>query len=979
MAFFGKIFWVCGIALALAGNVRAAILSDDFSGAAGSPLVGSSLDVGGVWSNAQTDGSGTMGGNFLFQGGGGIILSNNNGASVYTAFNAGSYSATLTNGFTLSATFVAHGYDDLGFTLGLAETINKGYFQNLNTNDVIRLTYSDGGASAGTFKWGIYDGSVLLNNNSSTRDGIQTIHSNDTVRLSITVYPACGLIDGVATNLTGGYLLSRSRIVVNTPGLTNMLYAGMNLAPGTVTNSANPAVITSFSVMSADISASRPLLLATTLPPTMTGFAFQDMAGTNDAQFPYILSEHAPIDTMHAVRPTVYDVVRATYPEKIMIKQDAWGGTTSLDLGSIYPGHLLLKTGTKLTADCASTTNDTVLYVQDYTRIAASQTAINNITNTIESYVLLYALDTDGRPDWSQTEHVRLVAVDTGTGGITVKRAQLGSSALAFTNGQAAVARHMMFWTNPNGGQWQLNFSLQCPRGWPFNMTAAEWFALQMALKVYTEDADGIEFDVARWQWGYPSNNPMDCNNDLIADYGYMDGVNSFGLGGQLMLRRLRELLGPNKIIQMDGNDALYGQRGWQYANGVQMESFPKANKFHFFSEAFLHLRQWVNKVEALPAFSYPFSKTTTTLFGHVYDTDGSNVDCHFRVGFATALLTGMPHPFAGITDINFDPENPEANPPNLVEDKGYYKWDEYVGGTNDLNNWKWLGAPQGAASQVTNNVGSSNLLASTVWQWKTESNFVASCVISNGEYSATITQLPSNTIPWASSYYSGSQVPKAFWFGTRLEMSSGSPTIETNQEYTLEFEAKGNDSWNVNGQVIEKVPRSLTINGIADFGYNAPASVFLATNWTSYRFSMIAHTNTPPPLVFGFSEQIGNAAIRNIRLFKGGTERWVRQFANGIVLLNMTKEPWSYTMPTAYRRINGTQNPGINNGQRVPPTVTVPVWDALFLVRTPGTNIVVNAGTKETRQRRRGHRDHRHDQCHDENQLDQRERTRCP
>ena len=123
--------------------------------------------------------------------------------------------------------------------------------------------------------------------------------------------------------------------------------------------------------------------------------------------------------------------------------------------------------------------------------------------------------------------------------------------------------------------------------------------------------------------------------------------------------------------------------------------------------------------------------------------------------------------------------------------------------------------------------------------------------------------------------------------------MSSGSPTIETNQEYTLEFEAKGNDSWNVNGQVIEKVPRSLTINGIADFGYNAPASVFLATNWTSYRFSMIAHTNTPPPLVFGFSEQIGNAAIRNIRLFKGGTERWVRQFANGIVLLNMTKEPW--------------------------------------------------------------------------------------
>ena len=35
---------------------------------------------------------------------------------------------------------------------------------------------------------------------------------------------------------------------------------------------------------------------------------------------------------------------------------------------------------------------------------------------------------------------------------------------------------------------------------------------------------------------------------------GYIDGVNSFGLGGQILFGELRRLLGPDKLLQVDSN-----------------------------------------------------------------------------------------------------------------------------------------------------------------------------------------------------------------------------------------------------------------------------------------------------------------------------------------------------------------------------------------------------------------------------------------
>jgi hypothetical protein len=637
------------------------------------------------------------------------------------------------------------------------------------------------------------------------------------------------------------------------------------------------------------------------------------------------LNRYGSVQIMGAVRDAHWDTVQTRYPEKIVLKQDAWGGMMDRHPSTVYSGHWLMKTGTKLMADCAATS--TVLSVENARLLATSQADVNSMTNNNSSYLLIYRLNGSNQPDWSNAEHIRITAVDTNNNTITVQRAQWDSQALAFTNGHAVVARHMMYWNSTPGGQWQFNFSLQCPRGGSNNLTAAEWFARDVKMDIDSSGADGVEFDVARWQWGSLSANPMDCNNDLITDYGYIDGVCSFGLGGQVFVRELRKLLGPGKIIQMDSNDGIGQQRGWQYVNGCQMESFPNANDFSTFSEAFIHLRQYQQNITTLPNFSYPYVKTTTTTFGNVYE-NGENVDWHFRTGLAAALLTGMPSPFTAVANLNFDPADPDAGEA-LGTQTGLFEWDEYTGGS--LNDWQWLGRPVGVATQILDNLSSTNLMASTVWYWRSETNFIATCLTNNSEYSAAITALDSvtNILPINTvNHYPATMYPKTLTFGTKLAIKSGFPTLAINQEYTIEFEACGNDSWNYEGQTFDKVPRAL---GLLTPQNDRVMTVLVNSNWTSYRLSFYVTTNSP--LVFGASEQVGDVKIRNIKLYQGGGERWAREFDHGLVLLNMTKTPWTVNVGTgAVQRLSGINTVVVNNGAVENGMLTVPSWDAVFL-----------------------------------------------
>lgn len=651
-------------------------------------------------------------------------------------------------------------------------------------------------------------------------------------------------------------------------------------------------------------------------PIPMTFRAFDNISPGTDA-FEDQLSNHAMYPIIHAPgfgTGQKSKLVKAYWPNKTITIQDAYGGVTTKVISRVWPGHLLYKAGTLITQNI--TQEEFIFPVQNRLSIAKDRKLIKKVNKVFPFSLVIYALNDQGKPDWDHAEYVTLE--DIVNGKLKVQRGQWGSKPLSFQAGKAVVAAPMMFWTR----QWQLNLSLDSPRGGPGNLTAAEWFARELANKVRESNADGIELDVGRWTWGFPAAHPMDSNNDLMPDYGYHNGINSFGLGGRVLFRELRKQLGPDKIIQVDSNDAAYGVRGWRDLNGVQLESFPGVNDFKRFSEAFLHLRLWVENAEIKPRFSYAFTKTPTTVFENAYLPNNESTDFRFRVGFAVACLVGMPHAFASLSHDEFDPANPTVKNRKAEQRFGIFAWDEYHAG--DLNNWQWLGRPLGAAQQHFNDLKPINLLANVKWQWKRDQGFIANSQSSNGVFATNIQYIPEGVLP------------HNLWFGVRLEPQvTGLMNLVANTEYTLEFEARGNDGWNYAGQVFDRVPRMIAIGGAIATRNKKPLSLLVDSQWRTYRISFIANDSGMNTPIFGMSEQIGAAEIRNIKLYQGSAERWSREFENGLVLLNMSQHPWQFPIEKGvYKRLKGKQVPTINNGSLVEDEVTVPVHDAVFLIK---------------------------------------------
>ena len=65
-----------------------------------------------------------------------------------------------------------------------------------------------------------------------------------------------------------------------------------------------------------------------------------------------------------------------------------------------------------------------------------------------------------------------------------------------------------------------------------------------------------------------------------------------------------------------------------------------------------------------------------------------------------------------------------------------------------------------------------------------------------------------------------------------------------------------------------------------------------------------------------------------------GDGNYWRRTYSNGLVLVNPSKTKTSYVhVPAGYKRLHGTQDPAVNNGQVVS-TVTLPPRSGLLLIR---------------------------------------------
>ena len=592
-------------------------------------------------------------------------------------------------------------------------------------------------------------------------------------------------------------------------------------------------------------------------------------------------------------------------PNSVVIRTDGSRGWTvnSGDKGdapTVWPGFLMYYQGSKL-ASAITTTNDTRIYVQHPERFRSTDADYGG------DHVVIYTTYL-GKPNWDRYEYAKVTAV--GDGYIDIARGTSGTTPKIFT-ANAVVAAHAAVWLSGNDQQWLPNFSLECPMNNGEN--AAMYFSDRVADLVLPAASngtvvDGVEHDVFYCNRNI-SGRPMDCDNNLEPDWGYINGVNSFCLGIQHYAQNLRARLGPDKIIQFDSRTPRIGYRGWKYVNGIQMEGFMGFKDR--FSEGFEHLSHWVEKAQAAPQFSYGFTKEPTETYGGGAVGD----DWKFRVHFAAGLMVGMPHPYS----------SRDANGAWT----GFFNWDEQIGGT--LNDKNWLGKPNGPAIRDLSNLDSENLVASATWD----------TTLLNTDYAANTS---GNLTDGLCIDVTGVQADSNNWHGVDLALHSFIQQ-ETNQEYTLTFTAKGDDSWTVGGETFADVPRLIDILSYGREGQNGMA-VLADKDWRTYRLSYLADTNSQSAaefqVRFGISDTVGKTWFKDIKLQKGSADRWWRDFEHGVVFLNMSHSDWLVVLDPTYQywHLKSKYTQSINDGSAVAADqVTVGAHEALFLRKTDPAN----------------------------------------
>ena len=631
--------------------------------------------------------------------------------------------------------------------------------------------------------------------------------------------------------------------------------------------------------------------------PDKYPIAMSFRAGENDTA----LSLYGPYDIIHA-SPML--AIEEVWPEKLTIGHDPFaivkphqhiGQDGQLD---IFPGHLLFHKGETLNTDIPSDEDTSFFYV------SSPDIYAQLIAGTGWKTAVLYAINDQGSPDWGHYEYVTIFGVVGDS--VIVKRGCINNFFLSKSgfNADNVVLAPIMNYPQSTLF-WRLNYSLYCPLD-SNGMSAAIWHANYLAPFIIDNNLDGIELDMATW---YLASNilPVDCDNDLVGDNCYINGRSVFGLGACHFAEEMRELLGEDRILQFDSGEPKNGFRCFEHINGIELENFPSGNNYEKFSECFIHLQQFTDNAQYEPTFSYPFTKTATYVFGGEY-FEGRKADFRFRVGLASATIMGLPHTYA-------------AMPSNAASDTnsfGLFYWDEYFGG--DMDNWKWLGAPSSGPVQCFDHLGTTNILDGMSPAEMIVTNFDAIIEDSSGYKNIEITQIPDILI-------------NNHQLGVNLKFPV--PDDLDTCEYTIQFDAKCRTTSGYLGNVYNNIPSLILIRFM-----NTRHYILLDGSLKTYRLTIVPNDTVDKNLIFGFADEVSNrVTIGNFKLFKGGCDLWQRDFENGKVIMNMTKQDWTISLPpNLYRKLSGTQAPEINTGDTIVSELIIPAWDALFIAKNDTT-----------------------------------------
>ncbi len=569
---------------------------------------------------------------------------------------------------------------------------------------------------------------------------------------------------------------------------------------------------------------------------------------------------------------------------------------------AIPPEWFLTQVGTTLATDVNTTT--TILPVTALT-----------VTKGADVYPLFVVSDTvliDG-------ESVYVKAIDEAAKTLTVQRGYIRPAA-AHPAG-TRIAAHITFWPD----SWLLNLTNLSPTAVVSSAIGAErWsdYNARVGAKLLADPAwDGLLIDRAdpdeSWLVGGSTARTIDPDqsNTLITDYTAFDAAWNAGL--RRYESALRQAVGEDKIIFVN-----WGMDNYDLLNGNNYEGFPLDNSDSYNGNwhqtmfgALPHIGsyfEWMAKAQQpnltmIETYEDDGAPDATGDGSYDNPCDDPNFTPNYRkmrFGLTSALLN----------DGFFSYEINTNGHGSLC----LLWFDEY---DNAGQGQGYLGQPVAAAYRVGNITPGENQLKGG--NFETQADLDEWELGTEPGYSATLALDSAAASGAASVKIDIAQTQGTDW---KISLDTGPVSVISGTDYTLSFWAKADRERNINAWAQQT---SGNWDTYLEFG-----ATTLTATWQYYEMAVPANgADAQARFSFGLGQDAGSVWLDDVRLQQGNRDVWRRDYEGGIALVNATSVTKTVELSGTFKKINGAQDPAVNDGSLVT-QVELPPHDGLILLR---------------------------------------------